>query len=186
MRKMTRAMFGALIGLALAAGGGLVASEAEALVFCAKTKNPSKIKVRGDACKVGKETEVSIADLPAVQAELDALEASLLASLGGQNQVVAFGSVYHFTAGNTCVLQNLNSANVMAATYDMANERCDITFSDFAFSINTHVAVVSGSVPGSITGHQSSGDGALRLYAETAAGGDVPGGTLIQFVVLEP
>lgn len=61
MREMTRSMFGALIGLAFATSGVFVAHEADALVFCAKTRNPSKIKVRGDACKPGKETEVSVA-----------------------------------------------------------------------------------------------------------------------------
>ena len=174
-------VFASILGIALAGASSFIASEAEALVFCAKAKNPAKIKVRGDACKVPKETEVSVLDIPEVQAEFDALEAGLI----GQNQVVAYGSVYVLSSSNTCNLQNLNSANVMSATYDVGSESCDIAFSDFAFSINSHVAVVSGSVPGAIVGHQGASDN-LRVYARTSVGIDVPGGTLIQFVVLEP
>ena len=71
MRRIMCTVFASILGIALAGASSFIASEAEALVFCAKAKNPAKIKVRGDACKVPKETEVSVLDIPEVQAEFD-------------------------------------------------------------------------------------------------------------------
>ena len=99
-------------------------------------------------------------------------------------KIVAFGSLYHFGAGSFCGLQGHRSSNVVSATWVPASRVCDVTFSDFNFSINTHVAVLSGSVPGAIVGHQGFNN-ALRIYARTAADGDPAGGSLVQFVVYQ-
>ncbi|MDH3686795.1 MAG: hypothetical protein OEP95_11240 [Myxococcales bacterium] len=76
MRTPHTALLTGLLALAFGLTGSLVPSEASALVFCAKTRNPSKIKVRGDACKAS-ETEVSVLGAPEVQGELDALASNV-------------------------------------------------------------------------------------------------------------
>jgi hypothetical protein len=102
-------------------------------------------------------------------------------------RISSYGTIYIDNDNDRCQasVSGVNADNISAVTYVPSRQACDITFDDFEFDVEFHLASITPQQQGTLE-YASTGEGNLRIIYVNGSGPPTPDTGFVQFVIVTP